>query len=433
MAHKQKVILIIFGLIVAMMLLEITLCAAGFAYKNYRINDRKNEAGIKNDAVKILCLGDSFTFGEGAPKGFSYPEQLQKMLDNEPNKKYIVYNAGIGGQNSSRVLKDLKNNSYKHKPDAVVMLIGCNNTNNFIDSNYFLFKDNSLKTYIYRADAFLSHIRSYKLFKSAVVTINDNIRLKVNGPDKNKLPASQKDIKNVSEEHSSDAERHLEAARAYETERKIEPAINECRKAIESNPHNEKAYFLLGFIYLHRCSCGDRKISLRLAIENFKKAIRINPLVEDFHENLFNAYYRIGEKDSAIEELRIIHALNPANEMVNALLTHGLPEYNDMNVFKMTLAYDFRNIIRLLAAKDIKLILQDYPASWANDTLKKTAKVNKIAFVDNQAVFEEIQVAPGYKREDYFAEDGHCNENGYRIIAENAYNVLVTELKKEIK
>jgi lysophospholipase L1-like esterase len=119
------------------------------------------------------------------------------------------------------------------------------------------------------------------------------------------------------------------------------------------------------------------------------------------------------------------HALNPANEMVNALLTHGLPDYSDMKVFKMTLAYDLRNIISLLSASNIKLILQSYPASWANDILKETANVNKIAFVDNQAVFEKMQAASGYKREDYFAEDGHCNAEGYKVMAENIYNMRI--------
>jgi len=421
---KQKIFFMVFGIIIAMIVLEVSLRIAGFVYKNYRIHNTENRDVIKNHVVKILCIGDSFTFGEGAPKGFSYPEQLQKILDSHQGGRYAVYNAGISGQNSSRVLKDLEDNIYKYKPDIVVMLAGCNNTNNFVDSNYFLFKDESLKTYIYRADALLSHMRSYKLFKSAVVAVNDNIARRAKDPCKNKLPEPQKDIKDASAEYSMDAERHVEAARAYEADRKIGPAINECRKAIELDLYNEKTYFLLGFIYLHRCPDWDEKISLGLAIENFKKAIRIDPLNEEFHQNLFNAYYRVGEKDKAMEELEIIHALNPDNEMINVLLVHGLPEYKDINVFKMTLAYDLRNIIRSLSAKNIRLILQTYPASWANDILKETAKVNKIALVDNQAVFEERQAAHGYRREDYFAEDGHCNINGYNIIAENIYNTL---------
>lgn len=406
--------------------MEMSIRAAGAIYRNYRIGAEGMPAAKDNGMTKILCLGDSFTFGEGSPKGFSYPEQLQMMLDSYSAGKYTVYNAGISGQNSSRVLKDLENNIYKYKPDIVVILIGCNNTNNFIDSNYFLFKDRSPKTYIYRMDAFLSHARSYKLFKSAVTAVRGNISARAKYYTWNKLPEPQKDIKkDIPAEYSMDAEGHVKAARAYEAERKIDSAIGECKKAIEADPYNEKAYFLLGFIYLHRCPDWDEKISLRLAIENLRKAARINPLNEEFHQNLFNAYYRAGKKDKAMDELRVIHVLNPNNEMAGALLTHGLPDYGNMKVFKMTLAYDLRNIIRFLSAKNIRLILQAYPASWVNDTLKETAGVNKIAFVDNQDIFEKMRAEQGYKREDYFAEDGHCNINGYRIMAQNIYNIII--------
>jgi len=123
----------------------------------------------------------------------------------------------------------------------------------------------------------------------------------------------------------------------------------------------------------------------------------------------------------------LIHGLNPDNEMVSALLTHGLTKYNDMDVFKMTLKYDLANIISSLASKNIRLILLNYPCDWPNDTLKEIAGRAKITFIDNEAVFRQKQAVDGYRREDYFAEDGHCNANGYKIIAENVYNTLNKE------
>jgi len=427
-ARQQEIILVIFGLIAAIILAEASLRLAGYIYKSYRIDAKKVSAREGKDTIKILCLGDSFTFGVGAPKGFSYPEQLQKMLDNYSAGKYIVYNEGIVGQNSSCVLKDLENNVYKYMPDIVIVLIGCNNSSNFVDSNYFLFKDKSLKTYLCRIDAFLSRMRSYKLFRSAIATVYSNIACKTDGCNKNKVFESQidKNIRtDISEESKKKAAEHVEAARAYDAETKIDSAVNECKKAIELNPYDYNAYYMLGFIYLNRFQDPGKKPYTRLAIEMFKKSIQINPLDENSHEGLFNAYYRVEEKDKALEELKLIHGLNPDNEMVSALLTHGLPKYNDMDVFKMTLKYDLENIISLLASKNIRLILLNYTLNWPNDTLKEIVDRAKITFIDNEAVFRQKQAVDGYRREDYFAEDGHCNANGYKIMAENVYNELL--------
>ena len=289
-----------------MMLLEIALRAAGFVYKNYRINDRRNEAGIK-----ILCLGDSFTFGEGVPKGYSYPEQLQAMLDNKAGTKYIVYNAGIGGQNSSLLFKELEKNIQKCKPNIVLMklhgftavasfptgfrgaeprteshsstglhpwlsgarvMTGINNNSSFIENNYFLFIRGSAKAYLYRIGAFLSNVKVYRLLRSAMVTIKDNIENKIGARKYRnllKVKARKPAIKDIDQELKEKAERYLESAKAYESEYKINLAIDECKKSIELNPYDDRPYYLLGFIYLHRFQ-GVNQWSL--AVDNFEKA-----------------------------------------------------------------------------------------------------------------------------------------------------------------
>lgn len=435
MARKQKVILIIFGFIIVIMLLEIALRVTGFAYKNYRISNRSNEIGIKNDAIKILCLGDSFTFGNGAPKGHSYPEQLQAMLNNKAGTKYIVYNAGIGGQNSSLLFKELEKNIQKYKPNIALIMTGINNNSCFIENNYFLFIKGSVKVYLYRIDAFLSNIKVYRLLRSAMVTIRDNIENKI-GVRKYrnllKVKTSKPAIKDIDQELKEKAERYLESAKVYELEYKINLAIDECKKSIELNPHDDRPYYLLGFIYLHRFQGANQ---WSLAVDNFEKAASINPGSEDTHYNLFNAYYRIGENKKAMEELTALRMINPDNEMVNALLDRGLPEYGDMDVFKKTLKYDLTNIASLLKYRKIKLILLNYPGAWVNETLKEIVEDKKIPFIDNQLIFEQKRLSNnnGYKREDYFVEDGHCNENGYRIITENVYNALIVELESERK
>ncbi len=145
---KQKILLILFGIVASLLLLELGLRFSGWVYYSYRIKDR-NIKLEKGDITKILCLGDSFTFGEGAPKGYSYPEQLEELLNrNNRHKKFQVYNAGIPGQNSSSLHKNLSANIEKNNPHIVIVMSGCNNNSNFKDSNYYLFIDGNFRKYL---------------------------------------------------------------------------------------------------------------------------------------------------------------------------------------------------------------------------------------------------------------------------------------------
>lgn len=69
---------------------------------------------IVNGREVILCLGDSFTFGIGAEKGFSYPDQLSRILEARQCGRYKVINSGIPGSNSSMIAKSFKSNIYTH-------------------------------------------------------------------------------------------------------------------------------------------------------------------------------------------------------------------------------------------------------------------------------------------------------------------------------
>jgi hypothetical protein len=50
----------------------------------------------KNNIFKILCIGDSFTFGDFVDDTATYPYYLQKLCQQE-SEDTVVFNAGIGG------------------------------------------------------------------------------------------------------------------------------------------------------------------------------------------------------------------------------------------------------------------------------------------------------------------------------------------------
>lgn len=72
---------------------------------------------------KILCLGDSFTYGLGAAPEESYPYQLQRLLSGRGYAVTVV-NGGVVTQNSSQLVAGLQHNIDKERPDAIVLLTG---------------------------------------------------------------------------------------------------------------------------------------------------------------------------------------------------------------------------------------------------------------------------------------------------------------------
>ena len=90
----------------------------GFRGREFK---KEKEAGI----FRIIALGDSCTFGVGS-QGTTYPEILEKELNNSVNK-YEVINAGVPGYTSSQVFLYLQRDLLSYKPDLILVYVGWNN------------------------------------------------------------------------------------------------------------------------------------------------------------------------------------------------------------------------------------------------------------------------------------------------------------------
>lgn len=73
---------------------------------------------LPKDAV-LLCLGDSLTFGYGAPSA-SYPQQLEQLTG------YVTKNAGINGDTAEGALARLPALLQENTPGLVLISIGGN-------------------------------------------------------------------------------------------------------------------------------------------------------------------------------------------------------------------------------------------------------------------------------------------------------------------
>ncbi|MDP8222696.1 MAG: GDSL-type esterase/lipase family protein [Candidatus Lernaella stagnicola] len=111
--------------------------------------------------VRLLAIGDSFTFGIGADGPASYPDQLQRLLDEEfgPGACEVI-NWGLPAQNSSEALLALSAAFESGmRPDFVLVAVGINNYWNWHLASAFLPGDEPLS----RIHAALSGSRLWRL------------------------------------------------------------------------------------------------------------------------------------------------------------------------------------------------------------------------------------------------------------------------------
>ncbi len=77
--------------------------------------------------ARVLCIGDSNTFGLWLPPSDSYPAQLERLWNERfESPKLEVLNLGIPGTNSSRVVRDYDRILRAFEPDLVLLQVGVN-------------------------------------------------------------------------------------------------------------------------------------------------------------------------------------------------------------------------------------------------------------------------------------------------------------------
>jgi lysophospholipase L1-like esterase len=79
---------------------------------------------------RIVCLGDSNTFGEDLPYAQAYPAVLQDLLGKQyPDLDAVVINAGMRGHTSVQGLARLERDVLWYEPHVVVSAFGLNDGN----------------------------------------------------------------------------------------------------------------------------------------------------------------------------------------------------------------------------------------------------------------------------------------------------------------
>lgn len=481
---KQKTLVFFCGLLSILVVIEIVLRLIGFIHISY-----VNKAGIverKQGEHVIFCAGDSFTEGIGADNKKSYPDQLQDLLDKRLLKRECrVINIGVSGHNTSLIRNEINSSLRKIKPHLIVFLGGDANSWNAWGYGRYL----KQKILFYRFLDFLHSIKVVKLMKLLVITAKDRLREdkfkkeKVNIDPENYLVAHKikgwnyidhnqydmaiKWFKKAIEESPNDNRNYYGLAWTYVGQKNYSEAIlwfekcaqiglivNSCCLNIASirNIINRLGREADDFLYgICNCYIDIAKIIFYFQ-EDYDTVFRwLEECIEKYPDNASefyvvraNFYLCLQDYDKV---LQCMAKLTDEKSRLDLFFEIGLKRdilvdggsgiyFKDFikmlrnakkhsNEIKLWAASDIDEIIKLCKKEEIRIIIQNYPIkSDMNIILERVARKHLVPFVDNRLVFRNL-LSEREEQNDYFVSDGHCNNKGYAIMAENIFNKII--------
>ena len=398
-------------------LIALELCLRMCGYLYIQCHNPETQAKIaefNKDRFRILCLGDSFTEGVGATPEGSYPRQLEKILQKNLSKEISVVNGGRLANTSSLLLKNLQEDINRYSPSVIIVMIGMNNNWNLEDSSYFLLNSSSM-SFPKRLERLLSSFRIYKLLKIGWMNFKHKMELN------KKIASANKPIQKIKPESL----RLSTIGNALYMKGEYALAIEKLQEALKIDKNNYDAHLALGHIW-------NIYKNYQLAKKELWKGIY---LVDEWDTNILsNIICQIRQLDDAVinkeSELMKLKKylqdkyMGEKRDKLGNIVDVSLKGLKNQGIYDEILEYDLKEIIRIAEKDKIKVILATYPQEISlNAVIREISKKYNLPLVDNSKIFEEKLVR--YDRKDFFVSDGHCNENGYKLIAEAAYDTLV--------
>ncbi len=138
------------------------------------LRDKEYSLKKPDNTYRIVVIGDSITFGWGVEQEFTYPDVLEKKLNEKPpagfpaNVKYEVLNLGVGNYNTFQEVRRLKRIGLKYNPDLVLMGFFINDAEPSLDNRGGFLIENS-----YLFALVTTRIRTINVFGEQGLTYND--------------------------------------------------------------------------------------------------------------------------------------------------------------------------------------------------------------------------------------------------------------------
>lgn len=379
--------LIFIGIFLALIILEISLQIISL-YKRYSYNQKQSVSLIKQNDIRIMCLGESTTQNQ-------YPVFLGEYLKQYiPEKNFVIIDSGYAGINLDKIIENLQTNIEQIKPDIVVGMIGINDT---ID---YSFKSYSKIKVIYLIQLIIEHFNLRKI----------NID-KPNVLEKKEIITNLDDLA-LSEKAKNQISNFI-LSKDYEQD--LSKVFLENKEGIMLNLYGQNNELHVKLI--------DEYYSGKNKSSNFN--------------DLLNSIY----KDETIKtEFR--YGIKGLNLILNGQFDLG-EKYLDM-ADNERMKYDYtqiskkyEKILDFIIPQNITYIAMQYPVrdiGSLKKIIENTKYKDSVFYVSNKNIFRTA-LKDEYRKEifkDLFAWDfGHCTDYGNRLIADNLAQVIKFILDKQ--
>lgn len=435
----KKFLLILIGIILSLIILELSINLVGKTIYFYQQYKSKNLLKNKSQYT-IICIGESTTAND-------YPIQLQQLLNEQYPNKFSVIDCGIEGTHLDILLNSLDNNIKKYNPNIAICMMGINDSLTSLTDSKFLQRNKKTNLKIYKLFLLLKeHIQ--KTFKANKVYLSDEIN----------------NLKSTTPNFFINGD-YINAEKEY-------------KEILKNQPLNEEIFFNLFILYYKNYIPYSKKDLYKLACKaldnnfKFEKAMYYKYIIEYYIEanntDLAKEYILKAIKDENINSTDFFSVLyssikNYLNSEMNKLIlekinketteeSYGFMAINNLikkdyinanKYFKLSdeLRLHFPNmhtynlyklIVKKLTDNNIKVICMQYPMlsiEPLKQQLSNEKYYNKITFLSNEQIFKEkLKQVPFYYLfiDQFGGSFGHCTNEGNLLIAEN----IVKKLKE---
>jgi len=460
----QKILLILLGITLCVSLLEIGLRASGFIL--LFLQEQKNKHAIQQkETYRILCIGESVTFGLSARGKDSYPAQLEETLNaRKTGIMFSVINKGMPAAKTSFIVSELADNINKYKPDMIIAMMGINDKQSFVPFDIVCARK---KVFSFRS------FRVYNLAKLLRLRILNKFEIEgIYKPKQDLLPKSnmleEKDT--LTDINPKGLNTYIQLATSYQQQGKYIQAEGIFRKAIEIDPKNYYAYSKLGWCYfaekkyaqaedIFKKTMGINTANACLDLGCFyyyqheyvraeqmlKKAIEIYPKSYRAYATLTECYSEEGKHKEAMEVCKKAIEIEPRLDWAygSMALLYKKSGQGDLaeqyfrkanslrsEYYDPVTRQNYQRLKEIATQRRIRLVCAQYPMRNIEPLKKMFDYTEGIIFVDNEGVFREALKTSGY--EEYFSDMlggdfGHCTKKGNKLLAANIADIILKE------
>lgn len=456
--------------------------------RNRRTESRSIEWSRQlKDKRVLLAIGDSMTYGVGASVEMDYPSQLVRMLNHEvEGDSFVMVNTGRGGANTTMMLDLLPQYLDLIQPEAAIVLAGCDNSSNYYGYNKYRQRHTAgtiLTNLLFRIRIFrffqfaLPHALNHTELRKALISDglagdlqaylkwhrNSRQRSKsaanpevpeqfLQGTELLQIGAANQALDTFAgglEAEPLDSSILWGMGMAMRVLRDTDQAEQWFRKALAADPGNPNNYYAIGLLYIDTYTkhplatemfrtgiqrdpsfagnywgmgmIQNRQRKINQAMASFMDCVEADPLDSRCYPNMIALAMQNGRKEELIAFLDRFDEQSPVARDSMRMLEQEVIEDEVLEWIQS----DLTRLFDLLSRRGIRIIVQNYPfRDNSNLLLQSLAQAHKLPFVDQYVSFTEHLQSGSAVRDLFIADNMHCNDTGYGLMAANIFQVM---------